>query len=152
LPELLTPREPRLMPDFSNTGDPCGLPSVMEMPQRLNVAPRSLANRRYFPSGDQPIIVSSLGPVTAGTSRLPSTASISTSRWSLLCPTGASKPRYLPSGEKNILFALCQSADFKTRSEPSRAETRPICCVPPFRCNCTAIQLPSGDQSFGFSN
>ena len=31
LPELLTPRDPRLMPDFSNTGDPCGLPSLMEM-------------------------------------------------------------------------------------------------------------------------
>src|SRR5262249_61636719 len=130
LPELLTPREPRLMPDFSNTGDPCGLPSVMEMPQRPDVAPRSLANRRYFPSGDQPIIVSSLGPVTAGTSRLPSTASMSTSRWSLLCPNGASKPRYLPFGETNILFGLCLSSDFNIRSEPSLDGTMPIFCAP----------------------
>jgi hypothetical protein len=141
-PDAVTPSENRLISAVTNVGCPCGLPSAVGIDQRPVIPPRSLANRRCLPSGDQPIIVSLLGSAAAGTSRFPSTSRMNTSCWPFLfSPTGASKPRYLPSGEKNSSLAPCQSADLRIRNEPSRTETRPICCVRSLRSNCTAIPV-----------
>src|SRR5215471_7207765 len=111
------------MSDLICSGAPCGVPPSIATRQRPTVPPRSLANNKDFPSGDQPIIVSLLDPVAAATCLLPSTAKTNTSRGApLVSPTRASKPRYFPSGEKNSSVEPLQSDDFNTRSEPSITE------------------------------
>ena len=55
---------------------------------------------------------------------------------------------YLLSGEKAIRIEWRHPTDFRTCIEPVAAFTSPI-CLRPGREICTAIHLPSADQSCG---